>query len=196
MSSAFLLKLKWYQALITSIVCKKYTSSTCKDKIIILLWLLYCAWNIGVVNKARSCNKSQALKCIHILMSNIVFVKMILDIKMILKKYKNANHNIELKIMLINIKLKQHWAQNNIEFKILLKITQDNNRIILRWVHAWGMWGKVGRKGGHYRTYCDLLLICRGLHKISVCCVLQYFPVFRITGHTLFFIFTFILGPI
>ena len=101
-------------------------------------------------------------------------------------KVQNANYNIELKIMLINTKLKIHWAQNNVEFKILLKIIQDNNRIILRWVHAWGMWGKVGRKGGHYRTYCDLLLICRGLHKISVCCVLQGFPVFRITGHIMF----------
>ena len=51
------------------------------------------------------------------------------------------------------------------KLKILLKIIH-----ILRWVRAWGMWGKVGRKGGHYRTYCDLLLICRGPHKISVLC--------------------------
>ena len=93
-------------------------------------------------------------------------------IKMMLKKYK-----------ILNIILKYCWLISswndidNIEFKILLKIIHDN-RIILRWVHAWGMWGKVGRKGGHYRTYCDLLLICRGPYKIPVCCVLQCFPYF------------------
>ena len=59
MSSAFLLKLKWYKALITSVVCKKkYTSSACKDKIIVLLWqilrLRYCCIKQSVALQQES----------------------------------------------------------------------------------------------------------------------------------------------